>query len=115
MADDVSVKIGGDSGEFARAMDQARERAAEALEVIREKVTNVGEVFEQVKTAAAAFAAVVVGGEVVEKLGQLAERAENMKDLAAQFNISTTQLQGLQTVAAQTGVDGERLQKAMTG
>src|SRR5262249_55425111 len=95
-------------------MDAAKAKAAETLDAITDKVKSVGESFETVKQAAAAFAAAGVGGEVVEKIGQLAERAENIKDLAEQFNTTTTSLQGLQIMAAQTGVNSERLQRSMT-
>jgi len=102
--DDISFKIAGDSSDFIDAMQEAKERAAETLAQIQEKVVGVGEAFKTLKETAALFAAAVVGGEVIEKLGQLAERAENIKELAAQFNTTTTTLQGLQVVAAETGV-----------
>lgn len=56
----------------------------------------------------------VAGGEIGAQLSEISERAEQIKNSAANFNISTTQLQGLQAAAAETGVSSEQLNTAMT-
>jgi hypothetical protein len=111
---DVNLEISGEDSGLSAALAEARAAVQETATQMREHLESVSEGFETVKGTFEALAAVFVGNEIANQLGEVAERAEQLKNASANFNLSTTELQGLQAAAARTGVSSETLNTAMT-
>lgn len=94
-------------------MDRAAAAAAHAVDQIKAQFESLNSGFESLKTTFSAVVAVFAGGEIAAKLGEMAERAEAIRNSADVFNLSTQALQGLQVMAARAGVSAEQVQGQM--
>jgi len=110
---DVSITISGSADQFNAAMEQAKAKAAEAADNISSRIKGIGDSFRAVQDAVTGFVAVLAAGKIGEQLNQLAERAEQIRVSADAFGVTTTQMQGLQAAAIQSGVESDNLSRAM--
>lgn len=94
-------------------MQKAANAAAQFVDQTKGQIQQLNSGFSTLKTTFGAVVAAFAGGEIAEKLSQMAERAEAMRNSAEIFNLSTTALQGLQVMAGEAGISTESLQRSM--
>lgn len=110
---DQTFRIDADVSPFEEAMLRAQQAANRSVAEIREQFEQLNSGFGNLKTMFASVVAAFSGGEIAAKLNEIAERAEGIRKSSEIFNLSTTALQGLEAMAARTGVTSEYLQRAM--
>ena len=94
-------------------MQRLTQSTNQAINEIKTTFEGVNQSFESMRGIFEAALAVLSGGEIANKLNEIAERGASMRENAEIFNLSTTALQGLQVVAASTGVSSEKLERTM--
>jgi len=109
----ASFRIDADTSPYEEAMQRAMEATAAATESIKAQFEGVNGTFETMRGIFESAIAVLGGGEIANKLNEIAERGAGMRETAEIFNLSTTALQGLQVVAASAGVSSDQLQRTM--
>jgi hypothetical protein len=110
---DLAFQITADDSAFLQAIKDSQRACQDAAESIKGSLESVRGSFSTITTAAKAFAAVLTGGELGRVMGEIAERAEKIAVSASELGIGTTQLQGLQVVAAQTGISSDNLSREL--
>lgn len=94
-------------------MQRLSASTSETVDAIKERFEGINSSFESMKSIFEATLAVLSGGELAKALAEVAERAEGIRESAQIFSMTTTELQGLQVVAEETGVSSEKLQRTM--
>src|SRR5665213_2544300 len=109
----ASFRLDADVSPYEEAMARAVRATSQTVDAIKQNFDGVNATFDNMKGLFEAAVLVLSGGELASKLNEIAERAARMRESAQIFNLSTTALQGLQVVAAATGVSSEKLQRTM--
>lgn len=109
----ASFRLSADTNAYEEAMARMVTATSETVASVKEHFEGINSTFESMKGIFESAILVLAGGEIASKLNEIAERAAGMREGAEIFNLSTTALQGLQVVAASTGVSSEQLQRTM--
>jgi gas vesicle protein len=106
---DVTLTIDGDSSGLTAALHEGAAAVTETTAQIKESLESVKGGFETLTTSWTQLAALMAGGEIGEAMAKVAERADDIKDTADTLGMTAQQFQGLQVVAAESGVSQEML------
>jgi hypothetical protein len=112
MADDVKFQITGDDSPFRAALQDASAAVDEIASAMQSKLGGIGELFTAATGGVAAFAAALGGGQIVEALTKISERATDISTWSQTLGISAEQFQVMSAAAEEAGVGQDQLARS---